>query len=1398
MENGVANGVAGLCLDGIVTSDRHRGMGLAKSYTGGSGSGAGGTRFWVLAFALLLLNGLGWFFSGRDVRAQEGQPDSARLLRMEPLNNLEKASEIKLVFDRSMVQDVDVGVALTVSPFHFEPEVEGRWRWTATGQLSFELEEPLPLGHKYRLVPHVDFAGLTGFTWDGDATIDLQTQGLILRRGQIQSSEPGVMTFAFDFNQSVSSEDLAAALSMHGDNRVLDDWSVLSKAPTDSHLVQLKYNPDLDIKQIGYVIDKQLCGHGAEVPMFKNMSKKFFVPLGFTAMSVHAYPSSTDNTCSVSIRFNEYLSLGQENPEVTFTPEVECTEPHVSGSNLRLTGEFLCGQTYTVQIGESLLSSQGGTLGKKVGLQFKVPARSPRVSMPEGNGLLMPDGELRLGLRVTNIQNLEVSTTRLHANNLVSHLHHNSARETSQAKKTKRYELDLDANVVTDSSLSLRDLIEEPLGVYQVSARNKDSYWNRDSSLVRVSDLALTVKREKGGLFVWVTSLSSGQPLQGVALEARTQNNQILGAARSSKGGVAHIVFPEELPDGGAFVVSATLGRDFAYLQPDRGTWVFDKVDTAGKNYAKGVNAWLYTERGVYRPGETIHLTGLLRNPDGGFAEESHYEVRLQRPDGRIDWRGKLQDDASPDGQGLFQIDLPTRAMGPTGVHTVVLWDGKASEVRRRLKVNVEDFVATRLEVAAVASVLEAEDPAEVTPVEATSDRAPELRATANETSTTAAGGTNLRASAAPRPSHRTRKPKPKPRRVALQIDSKDFLSRASKGLAVRVLPHWKRLPFKSALLEDYSFTEPTKLAKRSFQGGQIRSKLNNEGCANVQLSPSLDNAPGLWQLRAASTITEVGGRSVTHTTTTELDTANHHLGFRLTNGAAPVAEPMQIDWAVVTRDDKTSEAVPYKVRLERVVHQYGMKQVNGRLTWQREIRHEDVERFQIGQDGASGALNFKVLESGSYRLLAEQVGGRGVAEFTFYAGSGAPAHTQTDPQLLELTLDSAAYEPGDMAGLEVRGQFDGQLLITLESDRVLTSQVLDFKAPAANLQIQLPEDLRGGAFFSASLIRGIDPTQTSWLPHRARGLVRVKTTHMGHILPLALQAPKRVAPGETVTIHASSGVISLEDSEAIEAGAALTEAGQAEASPEVPAGRPARLHVWAVDTGVLLATGEKLPDPHAHFFAQHKSGVGTVDSWAHLLPDHMRADSVLRIGGDTDSEEAMARRLAALPPTQRSSGVAWSRAVDMGPDGTIGLDLEMPNIRGAVTLRAVLVDGDSYACSEQRIELATDLQVTATWPRYSTSGDKLRVPVKLLNTTDAPMEARLEASTEGPITFAPERGYQPLQLAANEEVLVWFLAETPEPGTAQIELSAVRSAGIDSIQTEFQVRPATAFHQET
>ncbi|MDF1839139.1 MAG: hypothetical protein P1V35_14825, partial [Planctomycetota bacterium] len=133
-----------------------------------------------------------------------------------------------------------------------------------------------------------------------------------------------------------------------------------------------------------------------------------------------------------------------------------------------------------------------------------------------------------------------------------------------------------------------------------------------------------------------------------------------------------------------------------------------------------------------------------------------------------------------------------------------------------------------------------------------------------------------------------------------------------------------------------------------------------------------------------------------------------------------------------------------------------------------------------------------------------------------------------------------------------------------------------------------------------------------------------------------------------------------------------------------------------------------------------------------------------------------------------------------------------------AVTLRAVLVEGDSYACHEQRIELATDLQLTATWPRYATAGDRFRIPVKVLNTTDAPMSVTLESGFDGPVTLNLESGSAPVDLKAGEEKTLWLEATTPETGLARLEIRASHGGAVEAIDAEFQVRPAAALHQKT
>ncbi|MCA9001485.1 MAG: hypothetical protein KDB61_06150, partial [Planctomycetes bacterium] len=571
--------------------DSKRGLGVDRGVNGGK-QARGAARFWVLALLLITVNGLGWLWNGRRLAsAQENARDSVRVLRVEPAGILNQASELTVVFDRPVASEDQLGETLEESPFALEPARDGRWRWTSPTELQFELAEPLPAGRRFHIQAQGDFEARTGLRLIGETGFERTTGGLQVTGTQLASCEQDAATFVVEFNGPVAPDDLTKALQLHARGKELRDWRVLNAEAVDSLRVHVALPPGIAGRELGMHISKGLLGVGAEIGLAADYRRTLPLPLGFVALSARAYPNSTENECSVSVRFSEVLALGQSTPTLTFEPAVECGEATIRGRELHVTGAFECGRTYKVQVGESLLSGQGSTLGSSSPLSFRVPKRSREVSMPEGSGTLMPTGSLQLGVRVTNLPAIEVTTTRLHANNLVAHVHGQSANTTSRRIETKRFELDLKPNVITDCVLPLEELVEDPLGVYQVTVSDPNSYWNRASSLVRVSDMALTVKNEAQGLFVWVTSLSGGEPLEGVALEARTANNQVLGRARSSADGTARLTYPDELPDGGAFVVSATLGRDFAYLRPDQRTWVFDSVDTSGKAYDRDVDA---------------------------------------------------------------------------------------------------------------------------------------------------------------------------------------------------------------------------------------------------------------------------------------------------------------------------------------------------------------------------------------------------------------------------------------------------------------------------------------------------------------------------------------------------------------------------------------------------------------------------------------------------------------------------------------------------------------------------------------------------------------------------------------------------------------------------------------
>ena len=123
-----------------------------------------------------------------------------------------------------------------------------------------------------------------------------------------------------------------------------------------------------------------------------------------------------------------------------------------------------------------------------------------------------------------------------------------------------------------------------------------------------------------------------GTELIGVVTNrGKSQHNLVI----AEDDGTARLVVPRNHPDGAPWVITAELDGDLAYLQPDKRPWVVDDVDQSGRGIPETYDVMLYTERGVYRPGDTIHLTGIIRDAFGGTPPPFPISLKVKRPDGR-------------------------------------------------------------------------------------------------------------------------------------------------------------------------------------------------------------------------------------------------------------------------------------------------------------------------------------------------------------------------------------------------------------------------------------------------------------------------------------------------------------------------------------------------------------------------------------------------------------------------------------------------------------------------------------------------------------------------------------------------------------------------------------------
>ncbi|MEK1868170.1 MAG: MG2 domain-containing protein, partial [Ensifer adhaerens] len=212
-----------------------------------------------------------------------------------------------------------------------------------------------------------------------------------------------------------------------------------------------------------------------------------------------------------------------------------------------------------------------------------------------------------------------------------------------------------------------------------------------------VSDIGISTYAGTDGLNVFVRSLATAEPIEGVELQLVAKNNEILGTAVSDDDG--RVTFTAGLIRGTAgltpAVITAKKGEDdYVFLDMSRAGFDLSDRGVTGRAAPGAIDILAWTERGIYRAGETVHAAALARDVDGMAIENLPLTFVFLRPDG-VEYRrmtsagGKL---------GGHTLDLDTQANAMRGTWTMQIFTDPKSPAIGEKQFLIDDFVPDRTE----------------------------------------------------------------------------------------------------------------------------------------------------------------------------------------------------------------------------------------------------------------------------------------------------------------------------------------------------------------------------------------------------------------------------------------------------------------------------------------------------------------------------------------------------------------------------------------------------------------------------------------------------------------------------------------------------------------------------
>ena len=617
-------------------------------------------------------------------------------------------------------------------------------------------------------------------------------------------------------------------------------------------------------------------------------------------------------------------------------------------------------------------------------------------------------------------------------------------------------------------------------GVYLLSVHDakEASDWKKAWKLVCVTDIGLSVREANGAVYVWATSLTRGVPVAGLRVLVYGANNAVLGEGLTDADGWCCC----ETPKGEAkpfAVVAAQMDDSDASFLALRGD--LDETAALGARRAfvkeNGSEAYVWTERGIYRHNEPILVHAILRDGKGDAPKPFPVSLALFTPDGKcLQRRTQVTDRFGV----VSRADFSVPDDQPSGCWEVrVSTPGDDGFLLGSRTVRIEEFVPPQIRV-------------KVTPPA-------ETRATTN---------------------------------LSFAVAGEHLFGSPAKGLPAEGAVLFEDAPFAPRGWEAFRFGDERRRLKPNFT---TLEKVYTDDAGEARFTAAFPQGArprAAVRMVVQGSVFESGGRPASARASALLHAYPYYIGVALpeTLRESPVPRPFRV--ALVNPDGTPHVGARRLVaQFERVDSVYELKKTeSGCWEW----RTERI-RFPLGEEVA-----LEVSETGLATLAVPAAAGgdfavtvrdeeTGVSFGAGYWVGGADDSTVRasleNPSRVTLALDRKIYYPGDRPRLTVKAPFAGVAWLNVLREDMVYSQVLTLTNATGEIVLEpVQAAWAPGVDVALSVVQASRPGQRG-VVNRAFGLVPLRAATRDSALDVQVKAQVACAPmgGSTVTVDVAA-----------------------------------------------------------------------------------------------------------------------------------------------------------------------------------------------------------------------------------------------------------------------------------